>query len=188
VKAQRESWFEQFADVTLDRLVFVDEFGASTQMQRTHGRAPRGQRVVSKVPHGHWKSISTIAAMTTRGMTACASFDGATDAELFALFAREALAPTLRPGQIVVLDNLAAHKTPLVKRLIEETGATLLPLPPYSPDYNPIEQAISKVKGILRSLARREVKGLFAAIREALGSITADDAIAFMRHSGYAIR
>lgn len=172
----------------LDQLVFIDEFGASTQMQRTHGRAPKGQRVVAKVPHGHWKSISTIAAMTTRGMTACASFDGATDAELFALFVREALVPTLVPGQIVVLDNLSAHKTPIVKRMVEEAGARLLPLPPYSPDLNPIEQAISKVKTILRSMARREVKALFTAIKQALASISKDDAIAYMRHSGYPLQ
>lgn len=188
MKARRESWFEQFEGVTLDRLVFIDEFGASTQMQRTHGRAPKGQRVVSKVPHGHWKMISTIAALTTRGMTACASFDGATDAELFTLFVREALVPTLTPGQVVVLDNLAAHKTPEVKRLIAGAGATLLPLPPYSPDLNPIEQAISKVKSVLRSLAKREVKELYTAIEEALASITQEDATAFMRHSGYSLR
>jgi hypothetical protein len=108
VKAQRQSWFEQFAEVRVDQLVFIDEFGATTTMQRTHGRAPRGERVVSKVPHGHWKVLSTIAAMTVGGITVSATFDGATDADTFVAFVSEGLAPTLVPGQVVVLDNLSA--------------------------------------------------------------------------------
>lgn len=130
MKAQRASWFEQFAGVRVDQLVFIDEFGATTTMQRTHGRAPPGERVVSRVPHGHWKVLSTIAAMTVRGMTVSATFDGATDADTFVAFVREGLVPTLVPGQVVVLDNLSSHKAPEVRRLVEWAGATL-PLPPY---------------------------------------------------------
>ena len=185
MKAQRGSWFEQFADVRVDQLVFIDEFGATTTMQRTHGRAPPGERVVSRVPHGHWKVLSTIAAMTVRGMTVSATFDGATDADTFVAFVREGLVPTLVPGQVVVLDNLSAHKGSQVKRLVESTGATLVPLPPYSPDLNPIELAISKVKTVLRKLARRSVDGVMTGIGEALGSITPDDAVHYIAYRGY---
>lgn len=189
MKLARDRWFEHFADLRVDQLVFLDEFGATTTMQRTHGRAPPGERVVATVPHGHWKVLSTIAAMTVRGMVAAAAtFDGATDADTFVAFVREGLVPALAPGQVVVLDNLSAHKAPEVQRLVESAGATLLPLPPYSPDLNPIEQAISKVKTVLRKLARRDVGGLLDGIGEALGSIRPDDALGYIAHSGYAVR
>lgn len=187
MKLARDRWFEQFADVRVDQLVFLDEFGATTTMQRTHGRAPPGQRVVSKAPHGHWKVISTIAAMTSGGIICSASFDGATDTELFVTFVREALVPTLRPGQVVVMDNLPAHKSPQVDWLIESAGARLLRLPPYSPDLNPIEQAISKIKSVLKTLAHRTVEGLFEGIGEALGSIRPTDALHYIAHGGYSL-
>jgi len=190
VKAQRDAWFDrqELADVRVDQLVFLDEFGATTNMQRTHGRAAPGERVVSKVPHGHWKMISTIAAMGVGGIVASMSFDAATDTELFVTFVRESLVPVLQPGQVVVMDNLPAHKSSQVDRLVESAGARVLRLPPYSPDYNPIEMAIAKIKVILRNLARRRVGELFAAIREALGSISASDALNFIAHCGYATR
>lgn len=188
MKQARVHWFEQFLGVGLKDYVFLDEFGAATHMSRTHGRAPRGQRVVEKVPHGHWKLISTIAAMTVAGITASASFDGATDTELFVAFVAEALVPVLKPGQVVVLDNLQPHKSPRVRELIEAAGARLLLLPPYSPDFNPIEMAISKVKTYLRKLARRSVDGLFAAIAEALTQVTATDAAHYIEHCGYPLR
>lgn len=188
MKLARRTWFGQFLDVGLDSFVFLDEFGATTQMQRTHGRAPRGRRVVSKVPHRHWKVLGTIAAMTTRGIACSATFDGATDADTFVTFVGEALVPSLRPGRVVVMDNLSPHKHPRVRELIEGAGCRLLYLPPYSPDYNPIEQAISKVKSALRSAACRDVTLLFDAIADALATITTDDATAFMRHSGYTLR
>lgn len=187
MKQAREKWFDQFIDTPADRLVFIDEFGASTNMQRTHGRAASGERVVCKVPHGHWKILSTIAAMTTRGMVAASGFDGATDALMFQTFLRESLLPTLVPGQVVIMDNLSAHKSPMVRELIESAGATVLYLPPYSPDYNPIELAISKIKSVLRSLARREVDELMNAIDAALKSVTAGDASAFIRHRNYTL-
>jgi transposase len=186
VKEARDGWFEQFADVRISQLVLIDEFGATTDMTRTHGRAPRGQRVVARVPHGHWKTVSTIAAMTVRGIVASASFDDATDTELFVTFVREALVPMLKKGQVVVLDNLSAHKSPEVDRLIESAGARVMRLPPYSPDFNPIEMAFSKVKTMLRSLAVRTVSGLFDAIGIALAAVTAADAANYIRHCGYA--
>ena len=113
--------------------------------------------------------------------------DGATDTDTFVAFVREGLVPVLGPGQVVVLDNLSAHHAPEVRRLVESAGATLLPLPPYSPDLNPIEQAISKVKAVLRKLARRDVGGLLDGLDEALRSIRPDDALGYIAHSGYAI-
>jgi transposase len=188
VKEARDAWFERFADVRVNQLLFLDEFGATTTMQRTHGRAAPGERVVTKVPHGHWKIISTIAALSVDGIVASGSFDGATDTELFLTFVREALLPTLRPGQVVVMDNLPAHQSMQIDRLVESTGARVLRLPPYSPDYNPIEMAISKVKSVLRSLARRSVDGLFDGIGEALGSIRPTDALHYIAHCGYATK
>jgi transposase len=188
VKAARDEWFEPFADVRVNQLVFLDEFGATTTLQRTHGRAAPGERVVTKLPHGHWKMISTIAAMSVTGIVASASFDGATDTELFVTFVREALVPLLQPGQVLVMDNLPAHKSPQIDRLIEPTGARVLRLPPYSPDFNPIEMAISKVKTVLRTLARRSVDGLFAGIGEALESIRPNDALNYIAHCGYATK
>lgn len=156
-------------------------------MQRRYGRGPRGERVLSKVPHGHWKTISTIAAMGGQGMVASASFDGATDALTFAAFIRDAVVPVLRPGQVVVMDNLACHKHPDVARAIHACGARLVYLPPYSPDLNPIELAISKVKTILRTLARRSVDALFTAIASALAAVTENDATNYMLHRGYTL-
>jgi transposase len=172
----------------VDQLVFIDEFGATTNMTRTHARGPRGQRVVCKTPHGHWKILSTIAAMTVDGMLAGATFDGATDTETFVIFVREFLLPHLRPGQLVVMDNLPAHKSPRVDELIESAGASVLRLPPYSPDYNPIEMAISKVKSILRAAGARTVDSLLDAIGRAMSSVTARDAANYIRESGYDAR
>jgi transposase len=172
--------------VRLDQLVFLDEFGATTNMARTRARSPRGERVVCKTPHGHWKVLSTIAALTLEGMLGFGSFDGATDTETFLAFVQEGLVPNLKPGQVVVLDNLPAHKSPKIDQLIESVGARVMRLPPYSPDYNPIEMAISKIKSILRKLARRTVETLLTAVAEAIDSISAEDALNFIRHSGYA--
>ena len=188
MKAARDAWFEQFAAVRVNQLVFLDEFGATTAMQRTHGRAAPGERVVTKVPHGHWKMISSIAAMSVNGIVASGSFDGATDTELFVTFVGQALVPVLKPGQVLVMDNLPAHKSPRIDRLIEATGARVLRLPPYSPDFNPIEMAISKVKTLLRKLARRSVDGLFTGIGEALQSIRPTDALNYIAHCGYATK
>jgi transposase len=142
--------------------------------------------VVCKTPHGHWKIISTIAALTASGILTGCSFDGATDTDMFLTFIRHFLVPKLRPGQIVVLDNLAPHKSPQVDALVEAAGARVLRLPPYSPDFNPIEMAISKMKALLRKLSRRNVDSLYQAIGEAMNSVTPNDAANFIQHCGYA--
>jgi transposase len=172
--------------VKLNQLVFLDEFGAATNMTRTRARGPRGQRVVAKTPHGHWKVLSTIAAMTVNGIVTGCTFDAAIDTEMFVAFVAEFLVPQLKRGQVVVLDNLPAHKSPRIDRLIESAGARVLRLPPYSPDFNPIEMAISKMKALLRKLARRSVSEVMDAIGQAMKSISTDDATNFIRHCGYA--
>lgn len=170
----------------LDRLVFLDEFGATTNMTRLYARGPRGKRIVCKVPHGHWKILSTIAALTLDGMLGCGSFDGATDTPTFLAFVREGLVPRLKTGQVVVMDNLPAHKSKKVDELIASAGCRVLRLPPYSPDFNPIEMAISKIKSLLRKRAERRFDSLIEAVGHAMNSITASDADGFIRHCGYA--
>ena len=186
VKKARDRWFGSFARTKLNQLVFIDEFGATTNMTRRYARGPRGQRVVCKTPHGRWKILSTIAALDVNGIRTACCFDGATDTEMFVAFVEHFLAPTLRPGQVVVMDNLSPHKSPRVAQFIEAAGARALRLPPYSPDFNPIEMAISKMKSVLRKLSRRSVDELEAAIATATNAITSDDARGFMTHCGYA--
>jgi transposase len=185
VKAARGEWHGLLADVRVDQLVFLDEFGTATNMTRTRGRGPVGERVVCKTPHGHWKVLSTIAAMTVRGMVCSGTFDGATDTDTFLAFVADGLVPTLAPGQVVVMDNLPAHRSCRVDELVESAGAYVLRLPPYSPDLNPIEMAISKVKALLRRAERRTIDALQSAIGDALACVTSDDATAYVRHCGY---
>lgn len=186
MKEARAAWFERFGGVRLDQLVFLDEFGATTDMARRYARGPCGQRVVCKTPRGHWKVLSTIAAMTVNGVLGYGSFDGATDTETFLAFLREGLVPHLLPGQVVVLDNLPAHKSPKVDELIGSAGAKVLRLPPYSPDFNPIEMIWSKVKRLLRTFAARTVDALHDAFGRAFAAVTPSDVLGCFRHCGYA--
>jgi transposase len=189
VREKRDRWFGDGGDlagVRVADLVFLDEFGAATNMTRSRARGPRGARVVCRTPHGHWKTLSTVAAMTVDGMLTGATFDAAVDGGAFLAFVEQCLAPALRPGQVVVMDNLAAHKSPRVEELVATAGARVVFLPPYSPDLNPIEMAIAKVKAALRKLGARTVDALFDAIGVALATITAADAAGFVRHCGYA--
>ena len=181
MKAARAVWFRKFRHVKLHRLVFLDEFGASSNMTRLYARGPVGQRVVCRSPHGHWKLLATIAAMDCRGILAAGTFEHAVDEETFVAFVGQCLVPRLKPGQIVVLDNLPAHKSPQVAVLIQRAGAKVMYLPPYSPDFNPIEQAISKIKALLRKRAARSVNGVYYAIAEALDAITPSNARGFMK-------
>lgn len=185
MRAARAEWHGLLADVRVDQLVFLDEFGAATNMTRRYARGPVGRRVVCKAPHGHWKVLSTIAAMTVGGMLCSGTFDGATDTDTFVAFVREGLVPRLTPGQVVVMDNLPAHRSARVDELVESAGAYVLRLPPYSPDLNPIEMAISKVKALLRRAERRTIDALQSAVGDALARVTSDDATAYVRHCGY---
>lgn len=154
-------------------------------MTRRYARGPRGRRVVCKRPHGHWKILTTIAALDVNGICTACCFDGATDTEMFVAFVETLLVPKLRRGQIVVMDNLSAHTSPRVDQLVESVGARVLRLPPYSPDFNPIENAISKMKSLLRKLARRSMEDLESAIATAMDAITPQDARGFLKHCGY---
>jgi len=167
--------------------VFVDESGASTAMDRTHGRAPSGVRADGPVPHGHWKVVTLTAAVRLGGVPepACLAFDGATDSAAFAAYVEHCLAPALRPGDIVIMDNLSCHKTAAVAQLIAEAGACVRYLPAYSPDLNPIERLFSKLKAALRKAKARTVDALIAAMGEALRAIRPGDIIGWFTHSGY---
>jgi transposase len=154
-------------------------------MDRTYGRAPSGVRVDGPVPHGHWKLVTLIAAVRLDGVGACLAFDGATDTAAFETYIGGCLAPTLRPDDIVILDNLSCHKTAEVRRLIESVGAEVRYLPAYSPDLNPIEQLFSKLKAYLRSAAARTVDGLIEAMGDALRAVRPSDILGWFAHSGY---
>jgi transposase len=156
-------------------------------MTRLRGRAGRGQRVHGAAPHGHWNSTTVIGAMRIDGSTACMAIGGATDTEVFRAYVAEVLCPILRPGDLVVMDNLAPHKCEPTLALIRHRGATVLFLPAYSPDLNPIEQMWSKVKNTLRSLEARTRESLLEAIARALTGVTAQDTLNWFAHCGYNI-
>jgi transposase len=167
------------------RLIFLDESSAKTNMTRLRGRALRGERVCGSAPQGHWNTTTIIGAMRLDGSTACMAIDGATDKVVFEAYVRQVLGPTLRPGDIVVMDNLSAHKGSQSLSLITQAGAQALFLPAYSPDFNPIEQMWSKVKNTLRSLEARTEGALMTAIGQALAGITPQDAMNWFGHCGY---
>lgn len=167
------------------RLVFIDETGAQTNMTRRYGRAPRGQRLLCKVPWGHWKTTTFVSALRWDGITAPAVFDGPMDGDCFRAYVEQVLAPTLSPGDIVIMDNLASHKVAGIKEAIEATGAVLRYLPPYSPDLNPIEQAIAKLKSHLRKEAARTLETLIQAIARALNTFTPTECKNFILNAGY---
>ena len=165
--------------------MFIDETGATTKMTRLRGRAPRGQRCRAPVPHGHWKTTTLVAGLRLDGMTAPMVIDGAMNGAAFAAYVEAFLAPTLDPGDIVVMDNLPAHKVKGAREAIEKAGAILLFLPPYSPDCNPIEKAFAKLKAFLRKAAARTVPALHAAIAEALDAFSPQECANYFTNSGY---
>jgi transposase len=170
------------------RFVFIDETWAKTNMTRLRGRAPLGQRLIAKVPHGHWKTTTLIAAMDSHGIRCSTTVDGAVNRDVFEAFVQQVLMPTLKIGDIVVMDNLSSHKGQRVRVMIESTGAMLLFLPPYSPDLNPIELAFSKLKQLLRSAGHRTIAALWHDVQRMLDLITTDDATHFLHHCGYVLQ
>jgi transposase len=185
VAQQRAEWKVWQAELDPEQLVFIDETWAKTNMTRPRGRSPKGTRVIAKVPHGHWKTTTFLAALRTSGLTAPLVVDGAINGELFLAYVRQQLVPTLRVGDIVIMDNLASHKKPGVRVAIESVGASVLYLPPYSPDLNPIENAFSKFKWLLKSSAERTVAALWTRCGELLNTITATESRNYFRHCGY---
>lgn len=186
--AERAAFRAEMAAVPAEKLVFLDESGVKTTMTATHGRAPRGVRVVEHVPHGHWKVLTVLGALTVDGLTAAMTIAAPTDGDVFRTYVTAVLVPTLRPGQVVVMDNLPAHKVPGVQAAIEKAGCTVRYLPPYSPDDNPIEPAWSKLKAHLRAVKARALGVLDEAVGVGLRHITAQDAQGYFRHCGYALQ
>jgi transposase len=183
VRRERKAFRREVEAIEPRRLVFVDETGVTTAMTPTYGRAPRGERVVASAP-ASWESVTVIAAVGLDGVRAPLAVPGSSDAATFLTYVEEVLVPALRPGDVVVFDNLASHFTPGVAEAIGRAGATVLPLPPYSPDFNPIEELFSKLKELLRRAAARTRDGLYDALGEALRLVSAEDILGWFRQAG----
>ena len=167
------------------RLVFVDEMGTNTSLSPVYAYSPKGRRAYAEVPRNRGKNTTLLSSMSLEGMGPCLAVEGATSATVFESYVEQLLAPTLRRGQIIVVDNLSAHKGERVRELIEARGCELLYLPPYSPDFNPIEEAFSKIKGLLRKAQARSREVLVEALGRAISAVSAMDARGFFKHSGY---
>lgn len=165
--------------------MFLDETWAKTNMTRTHGRARRGTRLVAKVPHGHWKTTTFLAGIRAGGWVAPLVVDGAINGDIFLAYVQQHLAPCLQPGDVVIMDNLSSHKRIGVREAIEERGARLQFLPPYSPDFNPIELAFSKFKRLLRTVQARTVESLWKHCGELLTQFNTGEFLNYLRHCGY---
>ena len=165
--------------------MFIDACGTSTKMARMYGRAQRGERCRAPVPHGHWNTTTVVAALRLSGVAAPMTLSGAMSGAAFLASVERVLVPILRPGDIVVMDNLPSHKRPAVRKAIESAGAAFKLLPPYSPDFNPIEMAFSKIKTRLRAIAARTLPDLWDAIRDAIDAVTPDDCRGYFTAAGY---
>jgi transposase len=181
----RGSFRERLRGVDPERLRFVDESSTNVALTPRYGRAPRGERVRGKAPRNWGKNVTLISSISLEGMGPSMSIEGPSDTDSFGIYMREILAPTLKAGQIVLMDNLSVHKSKWVRELIEQRGCQLWLLPAYSPDFNPIEEAFSKVKTLLRRAQARALEALFEATEDALGAISAEDASGYFGHCGY---
>jgi transposase len=184
-EAARSAWRERVKLLDPRRLVFVDECGTNIALAPLYGWAPKGERVYGEAPRNWGKNITLIAALSAGGMGAAMSVEGATDAAAFETYVEHFLVPTLKRGQVVVMDNLQVHKSLRVRELIEQAGASVMLLPPYSPDFSPIEQAFSKAKNILRKVQARTHEVLVEAIGRALDAVSRRDALGWFEHCGY---
>ena len=185
VAEHRAYWRAEILGLDPRKFVFLDETWTKTNMTRLRGRAPRGQRLVDHAPHGHWQTTTFLAALRVDGLTAPLVVDGAINGELFLAYVQQQLAPRLQPGDMVVMDNLSSHKVQGVREAIESVGARVVYLPPYSPDFNPIEQVFAKLKSLLRKAKERTVEGLWKRIGGLLDSFTAIECRNYFRHCGY---
>jgi transposase len=182
---RRRAWFEAQPEFEPERLVFVDETGASTKMARRYGRAPKGERCRAPVPHGHWKTTTFVGALRHDRMAAPMVLDGPMNGAAFQAYVEQVLAPSLQSGDIVVLDNLPAHKPAAVRRAIEARGAELRFLPPYSPDFNPIELAFAKLEAWLNKIAARTIDELWNTIGVAIDQFTPGECRNYFQAAGY---
>src|SRR5471030_3077747 len=186
VAAARAALKAEQSSLRARRLVFIDETSVTTKMVRHFGRSPRGERLVASVPHGHWKTLTLIAALRFRGMTAPYVIDGAMDGPTFIAYIEQVLAPTLKRGDTVFMDNLRTHKIDGVRQAIEAVGASVRYLPAYSPDLNPIELAFSKLKTAVRKGAVRTVTTLMKLIGKLIKTFAPEQCANYFRHAGYA--
>ena len=186
-RRRREVFLDRLRSIAPEQLIFLDESGVSTQMTRRYARAPRGVRIHETTPEGNWKILTILGAMSLRGMIATMTIEAATDAEIFLAYLDHVLCPALRPGDVVVMDNLSSHKVAGVRDRIAATGAELLYLPPYSPDLNPIEKAWAKLKQLLRTAQARTAEALEQAIAQLLPAISPQDAQAWFRTPFHAL-
>lgn len=186
-EAQRAAFVEHMATLPTQDIVVIDESGTRIGMTPTYGRAPRGQRAVDQAPRNYGQTYSLIAALSLQGMEASMVLEGAVDQTAFVTYLRQFLLPTLRPGQLIIMDNLSVHKGTLVQHVIEAHGCHILFLPPYSPDLSPIEKAFAKIKTFLRRQKALSCEALHDAIAAALQTISPSDAIAWFRHCGYPV-
>ena len=187
MKAAREDWSAGQSALTPERLIFVDESGLSTKMARLRGWAPRGERCRASVPHGHWNTTTFVGGLTLTGICAPMLLDGPMDGDAFLAWCEQMLAPMLQAGDVVIMDNLPAHKVAGVRAGIEATGAMLRYLPPYSPDFNPIENAFAKLKANLRKAAARTGEALETAVANALQTFEPGECANFIAHAGYGL-
>ena len=185
VKCKREEWEQCLPGLDLEKLVFLDESGVTTAMARRYGRCPQDQRLVDSAPAGQWQSNTLLAAVRLDGVVAPMVLDGPVNGDSFAGYIERSLAPELEPGDIVVMDNLPAHKSQRVTQAIQAVGCSLVYLPPYSPDFNPIENMWSKVKASLRKAAARTFDSVVDAVAQALRAVTSDDCQGYFEHCGY---
>ena len=185
IAQRRAEWRVLQTGLSPERLVFIDETWAKTNMTRPRGRSLAGTRLIAALPHGHWQTTTFLAGLRSSGLIAPLVVDGAVNGEIFLAYVRQHLAPALQPGDIVIMDNLTSHKRAGVRQAIEAVGAVLMYLPPYSPDFNPIEQAFSKFKWLLKSAAHRTVEALWSACGELLDKFTLSECENYIRHCGY---
>ena len=182
----RAAWRALVAEeIDAERIVFVDEMGSNTSLRPLYAWSPKGKRAFGSAPRNWGKNVTLLASITPEGLGPCLAVEGPTTREVFEAYLERVLAPTLRPGRVVVVDNLSAHKGGRVKEIVEGRGCELLYLPPYSPDFNPIEQAFSKIKGLLRRAEARTREALIEAMGIALSAVAARDARGFFEHCGY---
>ncbi len=181
----RRDWLETQPALDITKRVFLDETGVSTHMTRRYGRAQKGTRCLASVPHGHWQTTTFIAGLRHDGITAPMVADGPMTGALFQAYVQTFLCPTLKAGDIVIADNLGSHKVAGVKEAIDAVGATFVYLPPYSPDFNPIEKLFAKLKALLRKAAKRTVDALWTEIGHLLGTVSKEECQHYFASSGY---
>lgn len=185
VLKRRQDWFDGQLDLDPAKLVFIDETGLNTKMARLRGRSLKGERCRAGVPHGHWKTTTFTGALRLSGMTAPFVYDGAMNGAVFLAYVEQILVPTLSPGDVVILDNLPAHKASSVREAIERVGAELRFLPPYSPDFNPIENAFSKFKALLRAKAERTIPALWNTVGVLIDEFKPNECANYFNAAGY---